>query len=207
MDRKKIVALTFDDGPNTDTTPLVLDVLEKQGVPATFFAVGDNITPESAEIMRRAVSLGCHIENHSRTHSDMTSFTEDGIAAEITFTSNAVEAAVGRRPRFFRPPYIAFNQRMFDVIDMTFISGVGAEDWLDEVSAEERFRRIMDQARDGTVILLHDMKENFRTVDAIKMIIPALLDGGYELVTVEELFRRSGVVPQKNVIYANVFDG
>lgn len=207
MDRKKLVALTFDDGPNTGTTPLVLDVLEKHGVPATFFAVGDNITPESAEVMRRAVTLGCEIENHSRTHSDMTKFNEDEIIAEISFTSDAVEAAAGRRPRFFRPPYIAFDQRMFDVIDMTFISGAGAEDWLDEVSAEERFRRIMDQVRDGTVILLHDMKENFRTVDAIKMIIPALLDGGYELVTVEELFRRSGVVPRKNVIYANVFDG
>lgn len=206
MYRKKIAALTFDDGPNTVTTPQVLDVLEKRGVPATFFVCGDNITPESAEVMRRAVKLGCDIENHSRTHSDMTKLSREEILAEISFTSDAVEAAVGRRPRFFRPPYIAYNQLMFDIIDLTFIQGIGAEDWLDEVSAEERCRRILEQVRDGTVILLHDMEGNFRTADAIEMIIPALLDRGYELVTVSGLFERSGVVPQGNTIYTNVFD-
>lgn len=206
MDRKKIAALTFDDGPGADTTPRVLDVLERYGVPAAFFVVGDNITPEGEEVMRRAVSLGCEIENHSRTHSDMTKFSAEEIVSEISFTSDAVEAAVGRRPRFFRPPYIAYNQLMFDSIDMTFIQGVGAEDWLDSVSAEERSRRILEQVRDGTVILLHDMKGNFRTADAIEMIIPALLDEGYELVTVSGLFERGGVVPRKNTIYTNVFD-
>lgn len=206
MDRKKIAALTFDDGPNTVTTPQVLDVLEKHGVPATFFVCGDNITPESAEVMRRAVRLGCDIENHSRTHSDMTKLSRGEILAEISFTSDAVERAVGRRPRFFRPPYISYNRLMFDSIDLTFIQGIGAEDWLDEVSAEERFRRIMAQVRDGTVILLHDMEGNFRTVNALDMLIPALLDEGYELVTVSELFERSGVVPQKNKIYTCVFN-
>lgn len=206
MDRKKIAALTFDDGPNTVTTPQVLDVLEKHGVPATFFVCGDNITPESAEVMRRAVRLGCEIENHSRTHSDMTKLSRGEILAEISFTSDAAERAVGRRPRFFRPPYISYNQLMFDIIDLTFIQGIGAEDWLDEVSAEERFRRIMAQVRDGTVILLHDQEENFRTVNALDMLIPALLDEGYGLVTVSELFERSGVVPKKNKIYTCVFD-
>lgn len=206
MGSKKIASLTFDDGPNTVTTPQVLDVLEKHGVAATFFVCGDNITPESAEVMRRAVKLGCEIENHSRTHSDMTKLSREEILAEISFTSDAVEAAVGRRPRFFRPPYIAYNQLMFDIIDLTFIQGVGAEDWLDEVSAEERFRRIMAQMRDGTVILLHDMEGNFRTVNALDMLIPALLDEGYELAAVSELFERSGVVPKKNKIYTCVFD-
>lgn len=206
MGSKKIASLTFDDGPNTVTTPQVLDVLAKHGVPATFFVCGDNITPESAEVMRRAVSLGCEIENHSRTHSDMTKLSREDILAEIGFTSDAVETAVGRRPRFFRPPYIAYNQLMFDCIDLTFIQGIGAEDWLDEVSAEERFRRIMAQVRDGIIILLHDQEENFRTVNAIDMLIPALLDEGYGLVTVSELFERGGVVPQRNKIYTCVFN-
>ena len=72
MFNDKIAALTFDDGPNTVTTPQVLDILEKYGVPASFFVCGKNIDPESGEVMKRAVKLGCEIQNHSRAHSDMT---------------------------------------------------------------------------------------------------------------------------------------
>ena len=205
MNTKKLAALTFDDGPNTVTTPQVLDVLEKHGIPASFFVVGNNITPESSEVMRRAVKLGCEIENHSRTHSDMAQMSAEELMAEINFTSDAVEAAVGRRPKFFRPPYISYNQLMFDTIDMTFICGVGADDWNDEVSADERFSRIMEQVSDGTVILLHDMTGNSRTVEAIGRIIPAMISEGYEFVTVSELFSQKNIVPRKTSIYTNVF--
>lgn len=205
MNTKKLAALTFDDGPNTVTTPQVLDVLEKHGIPASFFVIGKKITSASSEIMRRAVKLGCEIENHSRTHSDMTQMSAEEMLAEINFTSDAVEAAVGRRPKFFRPPYISYNQLMFDTIDLTFICGVGADDWNDEVSAEERFNKIMEQVSDGTVILLHDKRRNFRTVEAIGRIIPAMISEGYEFVTVSELFSRKNIVPRKNSIYTNVF--
>lgn len=205
MNAQTLISLTFDDGPNTVTTPQVLDVLEKHGVPASFFVCGNNITPESSEVMRRAVSLGCEIENHSRTHSDMIQMSAEEMLSEINFTSDAVEKAVGRRPRFFRPPYISYSQLMFDTIDLTFICGVGADDWDDNVSAEERFKRITEQAADGTVILLHDMTGNSRTVEAIGKIIPALKAEGYELVTVSELFARKGIVPKKNIIYTNVY--
>ncbi len=204
---ERIISLTFDDGPNTVTTPQVLDVLEKHSVPASFFVVGNNITPESAEVMRRAVSMGCEIENHSRTHSDMTKMSAEEIAAETAFTSDEVEKAVGRRPRFFRPPYIAINDVMFDTVDLTFICGVGAEDYNDEISAEERFERIVSQASDGTVILLHDMSGNFRTVEALDMIIPRLKEEGYGFVTVSQLFEKKNVVPERGLIYSNVFQG
>ncbi len=205
MNTFKLAALTFDDGPNTVTTPQVLDVLEKHNVAATFFVIGNNITPESTEIMRRTVKMGCGIENHSRTHSDMTKMSAEEISAEISFTSDAIEKAVGRRPEFFRPPYIAYDQQMFDTVGLTFICGIGADDWNDEISSDERYRRITEQVSDGSVILLHDMEGNFRTVEAIDRIIPAMKADGYEFVTVSELFARKGIVPKKNVIYTNVF--
>ena len=205
MNSSKLAALTFDDGPNTVTTPQVLDVLEKHNVTATFFFFFNNITPESSEVMLRAVKMGCGIENHSRTHSDMTKMSAGEISAEISFTSGAIEKAAGRRPEFFRPPYIACGQQMFDTIDLTFICGIGADDWNEEISADERFRRITEQVSDGSVILLHDMEGNFRTVEAIDRIIPAMKADGYEFVTVSELFSRKGIVPKKNIIYTNVF--
>lgn len=204
MNSKKLVALTFDDGPNLTTTMEILDLIEQYGITASFYVVGNNINSETEKAMQRAVKLGCEIENHSLTHSAMTEFTAEQMLEEIGYTSDKIEAAVGRRPKFFRPPYIAFNQLMYDTIDLTFICGNGAEDYLDEVTAEMRFERIMEQVCDGMVILLHDSEGNFRTVEAVKMLIPKLLEEGYEFVTTTQLFEGKGVTPQKNTIYTNV---
>ena len=103
-DYGKVIALTFDDGPNTATPPLVLDKLEEHGSVAAFFVIGNNITDESAEGMKRAYNMGCDIENHSQSHPDMTKMTAEEIKAEIDFTSDKVEEAVGERQQFFRPP-------------------------------------------------------------------------------------------------------
>lgn len=203
MSTEKLAALTFDDGPNTTTTADMLDMLKKHGVSASFFVCGDNITPETEKVMRRAAEMGCEIQNHSRTHSVMSEMTAEEIAEEIRFTSDKIEAAVGKRPKFFRPPYIAYNQLMFDTIDLTFICGYGAEDWLDEVSPEERCRRIMEQVCDGAVILLHDMEGNFRTVEAVDMIIPKMKAEGYRFVTVSQLFAEKGITPKRGTIYSN----
>ena len=74
---KKLVALTFDDGPSDTTSDLVMDKLEKYNIPATFFLIGEQIIPERVRVIERELSLGCEIENHSWTHSDMTKFTKE----------------------------------------------------------------------------------------------------------------------------------
>ncbi len=203
-DYGKVIALTFDDGPNTDTTPLVLDKLEEHGIVASFFVIGNNITDESAEVMKRAYNMGCDIENHSQSHPDMTKMTAEEIKAEIDFTSDKVEEAVGERPQFFRPPYIAVNQTMFDAVDMPFICGYGAEDYNNAIGVEERVEKVLAQARDGGIILLHDMNGNVQTVAALDKIIPALKEQGYEFVTITELFHAKGVAidPDSEIIYS-----
>lgn len=203
-DYGKVIALTFDDGPDAAITAQVLDKLEEYGVTASFFVVGDNINEESSQVMKRAYDMGCEIHNHSKTHSDMTAMTEEQIKEEIRFTSDKVEEITGEAPEFFRPPYIAVNQTMFDCIDMPFISGCGCEDYNDKVDIEERAERTVKQAKDGGIILLHDMAGNVRTVAALDIIIPKLLDEGYEFVTMTELFHAKGVEisPDAEIIYS-----
>lgn len=203
-ENNKYIALTFDDGPNCTTTNDVLDVLERYGITASFFLVGNNIDGQSAKTVKRAFDMGCEINSHSRTHSVMPELSDEEIVSEMEFTAERIKEITGEAPHFFRPPYIAADDRMYDIIDLPFICGKGAEDWEDHVSAEERTKRILSQAEDGLIILLHDMEGNFRTVEAIDSIIPALLEQGYIFTTVSGLFKAKNIKPKKGVLYSNV---
>ncbi|MGN1340445.1 MAG: polysaccharide deacetylase family protein [Oscillospiraceae bacterium] len=200
----KYIALTFDDGPNTTTTNDVLDKLEKHGIVASFFLVGNNITDESAKVVKRAYDMGCEINNHSRTHSDMTLLSAEEIQAEYQFVDDKVFEITGEHTKFFRPPYIAVHQIMFDNIDAPFIAGIGASDWEDRITAEKRAKTILKQAKDGDIILLHDMEGNSQTVEALDTIIPELQAQGYKFVTVSELFKAKGIDPDMEKVYTNV---
>lgn len=200
----KYIALTFDDGPNSTTTNEVIDKLEKYGIVASFFLVGNNIDDESAKAVKRAYDLGCEIDNHSRTHSNMTELSAEEIKAEYDYTDGKVYEITGEHTKFFRPPYIAVHQIMFDNIDVPFIAGIGANDWEDRVTAEMRARMILKQAKDGDIILLHDAEGNSMTVEALDTIIPELQKQGYKFVTVTELFRAKGIKPDMEKVYTNV---
>lgn len=199
------IALTFDDGPNTSITPQVLDILEEHGIVGTFFLIANNITPESAEMVRRAQKMGCDIENHSVTHGFMDKMTVEQIREEVAECTRQIVKITGRQPMFFRPPFISLSQEMFDNIDLTFICGSGCEDWVPTVSAEERARRTLENAKDGEIVLLHDMQWNMPTVEALKTIIPELKAQGFTFHTVAGLFRSCGVTPVRNRLYSNVF--
>lgn len=200
----KYIALTFDDGPNFTTTNEVIDKLEKYGIVASFFLVGNNIDDESAKAVKRAYDLGCEIDNHSRTHSNMTELSAEEIKAEYDYTDGKVYEITGEHTKFFRPPYIAVHQIVFDNVDVPFIAGIGANDWEDRVTAEMRARMILKQAKDGDIILLHDAEGNSMTVEALDTIIPELQKQGYKFVTVTELFRAKGIKPDMEKVYTNV---
>ncbi len=199
------IALSFDDGPNTVTTPQVLDILQENGITASFFLIADNITPESAAVARRAFDMGCDIENHSRTHGFMNQMTPETIREEVRYCTEKIIGITGEAPKFFRPPYIAINETLFDNVDLTFICGAGCEDWEPSVSAQERIDRILAGAEDGQIVLLHDMEGNVNTVEALKVVIPELKKRGFDFVTVPQLFAETGTVPVRGRIYTNVY--
>ncbi len=200
----KYIALTFDDGPNTTTTNEVLDMLEKHEIVASFFLIGNNINDDSAKSVKRAYDMGCEINNHSRTHSDMTTLTAEEIQAEYEYVDDKVFEITGEHTKFFRPPYISVHQIMFDNIDVPFIAGIGANDWDDRITAEKRAKTILKQAKDGDIILLHDAEGNSMTVEALDTIIPELKAQGYKFVTVSELFKAKGIDPDMEKVYTNV---
>jgi len=201
---KKIIALTFDDGPNVTITPQVLDILEEFDVKASFFLEGRFINDTTAPVIKRMDSIGCEVCNHAKTHPYMNTLKAEEIKAELAYTDSCITAIIGKTPKFFRPPYIAVNQLMHKEITHTFISGVGCEDWLPEVTADQRVERVLQNACDGQIILLHDGDWNAPTPEVVARVVPALLEQGYELVTVSELFERKGVTPapHKGIVYS-----
>lgn len=198
------LALTFDDGPNTTTTNAVLDVLEQHGAVGTFFLIGDNINAGSAAAVQRAFAMGCELANHSRTHAHMPGLSAEAMLEEIRFVDACVYEMTGTHTGFFRPPYLAVSQLMYDTIPLPFIGGQGCNDFRDEVTTEERIQAVISGARDGQIILLHDYEGNHQTVEALRVIIPTLQAEGYRFVTLTELFAQHGKTPERNRLYNSV---
>ena len=98
---KKLVALTFDDGPTVGITNQVLDVLKEEEIVASFFLIGELVTEETRYLVKRAHDMGCTIENHSKTHQFMTKQSESEIVEEITYTTKLIQEITGEAPEFF----------------------------------------------------------------------------------------------------------
>ena len=199
-----LMALTFDDGPNTTITPQILDILERHGAVASFFLIAQNITPDSARVVRRALALGCEINNHSVSHQHMADMTPEQIDAEIRPCTERIQELTGQAPRFFRPPYISVSDTLFDQVDLTFICGSGCEDWIPETIVPARIDGVLSQVRDGQIILLHDSPGNTNTVEAVRFLVPELISRGVQLVTCGQLFDARGIQPRRHRLYSNV---
>lgn len=201
---RPMLALTFDDGPNDSAMVQILDLLAQYDARATFFVVGEKINAPSIPAMRRAVSEGHEIGNHSLTHSHMTRMTQAEIITELEVTQARVHEATGILPKLFRPPYIDVDQRMLDNIRVPFISGTGNRDWDACCPVDERIRVALESADDGAILLLHCFEGNDATVESLKTILPELKRRGYKMVTVSELFAAKGITPETGVLYERV---
>jgi peptidoglycan/xylan/chitin deacetylase (PgdA/CDA1 family) len=190
--RKGRVALTFDDGPGPFTRQ-ILDELESLHARATFFVIGENVK-ESPGMVKELRDAGMVIGNHTWTHPAMSKLGFAAQRAQIERTQKIIQATIGQRPRFFRPPTWAWNKTTARVVAEEGMLGVlfsiDTQDWtLPGVTAIVRSAL---QARDGQVIALHDAGgEREQTVQALPLIIKGLRAQGLEVVTLDELFRKS----------------
>jgi peptidoglycan-N-acetylglucosamine deacetylase len=182
----KCVALTFDDGPVADTRRL-LQVLEREDAPATFFMVGDNVAARP-EIAEAVVDGGHLVANHTWNHPQLTTLDDAEVRDELRRTQDAITDATGFTPFLLRPPYGDVDDRVRSLATRTGLDVVlwslDSRDW-ELRDAQEIRRRVTDRVEDGSNVLLHDIHST--TVDAVPGIVEDLREEDYVLVTVDLL--------------------
>jgi peptidoglycan/xylan/chitin deacetylase (PgdA/CDA1 family) len=178
------VALTFDDGPSTVYTKILLDGLKERGVKATFFLTGQEIQ-YSRKIVKRMSDEGHVIGNHTYSHIDLKKTDFNTAKKEIEKTNRCIKKITGKKPKYIRPPYGDWDDRLLKETEMSIVLwSVDPEDWKDQ-NATIVARRVIKNTRPGDIILLHDI---FKTsVEAAFSIIDSLKSKGYEFVTIDNL--------------------
>ena len=184
-----VIALTFDDGPYPKVTGHILDVLEKNGVCATFFVLGSRIEGHE-DMLTRMDELGCEIGNHSFSHADLTRLSKADCQRELSDTDAEIRRVTGHEASVVRPPYGYYNKAVRSAAGRPLILWtVDTNDWRGKAPGEIA-DYVIQQAKEGSVILMHDQQT--QTADAMEMIIPTLIEEGFRFVTVSELIGLTG---------------
>jgi peptidoglycan-N-acetylglucosamine deacetylase len=188
----KQIALTFDDGPSLKYTPMVLDILKKEGIKATFFVIGRKIE-KGPEILERIAKEGHDIGNHTYYHSRVSLLSKEHLGEELDLTSDLVERLTGKEVVFFRPPHGDFSKsgkKFVERAGYVFVLwSVNADDFFHigwgMRSANSITRRVLSGVKGGDVILAHD--DSQQLVDALPVIIESLKSKGYKFVTLSQM--------------------
>ncbi len=184
---EKVVALTFDDGPVSHTATL-LDMLKARKVKATFYVVG-NMVRHRPQMLRRMISEGHEIGNHTVTHAILSKHSRDKVKRELQQAHDQIVAATGVAPKTMRPPGggITKEQKKWVFAEFgypTIMWSCDPMDWK-KPGVSVVAQRTIQGASPGGILLLHDLHKS--TVDAVPTILDTLLGQGYRFVTVSEL--------------------
>lgn len=185
LDQRKLVALTFDDGPNPDITPQVLAVLDKYDVKGTFFVLGSEVAAYP-EIAKQIVDEGHIIGNHSYNHPRFSELSDEEVLIEIEQTQAAIYDATNVLPTLYRMPYGDGGARVVNLLpDLTsIIWNIDSEDWVSR-DAYVIYLDVMEDLLQHSLLLMHDKDQ--ATVDALELIIPELLEQDYHFVSPGEI--------------------
>ena len=195
---KPMIALTFDDGPNHNTVK-ILDTLEKYGVRATFFILGCNVTGNE-KIIERMHEMGMEIGNHMYSHKLVTKLSNEVIEEEIKKVDDLVFNVIGEYPSLIRPSYGTFNKRIRSLVDRPIIIwNVDTLDWKYH-NSKRISNKVLSKAKDGSIVLMHDIYS--ATANSLELVIPQLLEKGYQLVTVSELLYYKEIEMKKGEVYS-----
>ncbi len=210
MEKSKLVAFTFDDGPvayeENSTAMRILHTFEKCGQQATFFYEGRKINEDSAPEMKFAQSIGCEAGNHTFSHDRLSGRPAEEILDELTKTSEAEKKVLGVAPKLVRLPYLAADDTVLETVDFPMIQcSLDSKDWAG-VSTEEIIATIMNAEAAGelenAVVLMHEPYET--TAAAVEYLLPALVEKGYRFVTVSKLAEENGITLEPHKLYGRL---
>ena len=198
FENKKLVALTFDDGPSYDKTNKLITELEKRNARATFFMLGQ-LAIKQKDLVKKVYDLGHTIGSHTYDHKNIKNLDEEQLKFEVDYTNQILSEIIGEDIRFLRPPYGSYSQDILNKVNMAFILwNVDTLDW--KLRNAEKVRDyIVENAKDGDIILLHDIHST--SVDGVIMAIDILKNDGYEFVSLDELMVYRNISIQYNKAY------
>ncbi len=188
----KLVALTFDDGPYWGVTDKILDVVEQHaddGVHVTFFVLGAQVVKYPSLVVR-AARLGCEIGNHTYHHKYLTKLSPEEMLLEVEDVNEMVRELADASPVLVRPPYGAKDDAVRAGVPYPLILwNIDTLDW--QTHNAEKTLEASLKCADGDIILMHDVRAD--SADAFEKLVPQLLEQGFKLVTVSELFAAKGI--------------
>lgn len=210
----KLIALTFDDGPSYSATNKILDILEKNNSTATFFVVGYNIE-KNVSTIKRAQNIGCEIGNHSNSHKNLTKCSYNELREQVDKPNELLKSLTGIEPKLFRVPGGNFKNVEED-IGMPLIQwSIDTLDWkYKDASHEDRTEdernadlkkisdKVIENAEEGDIILMHDIYSF--TADLCEIIVPALVEKGFKLVTISEMYEAYGQEFKNGKVYYSI---
>ncbi|MCR4947460.1 MAG: polysaccharide deacetylase family protein [Lachnospiraceae bacterium] len=195
----KYVAVTVDDGPDGTGCGEYLRICLEQDIRLTFFVVGQNIESNS-EQLEAMINAGCEIGNHSWSHSNLTTMSEDEIRSEISDTTDGICNVLPQaKVSFVRAPFFAYSDLVYDTVEYPLIDAALAES--DSEQSDKTLETLLS-ATDGDIILLHCWNEG--SITALEKAIPEMKENGFEFVTVSELFNIKGVEPHPGSVYRHI---
>jgi len=198
---KKLIAFTFDDGPNSKTTNKLLDNLDKYNARVTFFVVGNRVKTYE-DTLKRAYNMGNLIGSHTYNHKNLFELDDNQIVDEIKKTNDVIKEVTGSDTLYLRPPYGNTNKNIKNLVNMyNILWDLDTEDW----KYKDKFKiakYIIDNAHDGGIILLHDLYET--SIDGALLAMEELSKNGYAFVTIEEMTTLKGITLNKTSNYFNI---
>lgn len=205
---KPMVALSFDDGPvnpvtDTSSAIRIQNALADNGMHATFFYWGNSLNDQTKKELERAYELGFELGNHTNSHPDLTKLSEEAIEAQVSKIDEVLGSITGGEQFLVRPPYLAFNQKVKDTINVPLIScGIDTQDW-NNATTQQIIDKIVaaaeDKSLDGKIVLMHETYDT--TAEAMEYLVPYLKEKGYQVVTISEMFKARGKEMEAGKVY------
>lgn len=200
--KKPMVALTFDDGPGGKSSDRIHAALKKNKAHATFFMLGENVDqyPEKVAALKE---IGCQIASHTYSHKSLDKLSKEDVQKEEQKTIDALKkASKTDGPFMVRPPYGAINDTVRETITTPLMLwSVDTRDW-DSRNADSIMEHV-DRVEDGDIILMHEIYDS--SAEAAERMIPELVEKGFQLVTIDEMFAVKGITLEKGKSYTDAY--